>query len=311
MGKLAQTRKLIQEAKSLVQEFEQELTHEIEEYNLILEEVQVEKEALQATLQNMDGALEGIQNLPEVPLEPVIEVEGEELTQIAPPTPYTVEEPRIGSFAAKFWGLVTAILVFVGLGLVGAVMQKLTIAPQMIDMKFVEQAFGFYGALLVGNSPQAAWVGIAAAALVSLIVGWIAYLIVLNSAAAKNLQLAQQIYEEAKAYIQSHEPLLQKVKNLKVFLKESFQKVKGMKILGDEFVARVQRVRYFEGDDFEQYQPLSRDETMTLLQLKGKASALLQMRLVATQDGIAKEVEEFFERVGEDLQKIKEWIYRR
>ena len=311
MGKLAQTRQLIQEAKNLVQEFEQELTHEIEKYNLALQELQVQKETLQTTVENMDSALEGVEHLPEVAVEPVVEVEGEELQEITPPAPYTIEEPKIGSIAAKFWGFVTAILVFVGLGLVGAVMQKLTITPQMIDMKFVEQAFGFYGALIVGNTPQAAWIGIAAAALVSLIVGWIVYLIVLSSAAGKNLQLAQQIYEEAKAYIQSHEPLLQKVKNLKAFLQESVHKIKGIKILGDEFAMRVHRVRYFEGEDFEQYQPISKDETTTLLQLKGKAVALLQMRLVAIQEGIVQEVAQFFEGVGEDIEKIKEWIYRR
>ncbi len=310
MGKLAQTRKLIQEAKNLVQEFEQELTGEIEEYNLALEEVQVQKEALQTSLQNMETALEGIQNLPEVAVEPVVEVEGEELQEITPPAPYTIEEPKVGSFAAKFWGFIATILVFAALGLVGAVMQKLTIAPQMIDMKFIEQAFGFYGALIVGNSPQATWVGIGAAALVSLIVGWIVYLIVLNSAAAKNLQLAQQIYEEAKEYIQSHEPLLQKVKNLKAFLQESVHKIKGVKILGDEFAARVHRARFFEGEDFKQYQLLSRDEVSTLLQLRGKTLALLQMRLVATQEGIVPEVQEFFESVAEDIQRIKEWIYR-
>ena len=311
MGKLAQTRQLIQEAKNLVQEFEQELTHEIEKYNLALQELQVQKETLQTTVENMDSALEGVEHLPEVAVEPVVEIEGEELQEITPPAPYTIEEPKIGSFAAKFWGFVTAILVFVGLGLVGAVMQKLTITPQMIDMKFVEQAFGFYGALIVGNTPQAAWIGIAAATLVSLIVGWIVYLIVLSSAAGKNLQLAQQIYEEAKAYIQSHEPLLQKVKNLKAFLQESVHKIKGIKILGDEFAMRVHRVRYFEGEDFEQYQPISKDETTTLLQLKGKAVALLQMRLVAIQEGIVQEVAQFFEGVGEDIEKIKEWIYHR
>jgi len=310
MGKLAQTRKLIQEAKNLVQEFERELTKEIEEYNLALEEVQVQKEALQTSLQNMETALEGIQNLPEVAIEPVVEVEGEELSHVTPPSPYTVQEPTIGSFAAKFWGVIATIFVFAALGLVGAVMQKLTIDPQMIDMKFIEQAFGFYGALIVGSSSQAAWVGIGAAALVSLIVGWIVYLIVLNSAAAKNLQLAQQIYEEAKEYIQSHEPLLQKIKNLKAFLQESLHKMRGLRILDDEFGARVHRARFFEGEDFEQYQPLSRDEVSTLLQLRGKTLALLQMRLVATQEGIVPEIREFFESVAEDIQKIKEWIYR-
>ncbi len=310
MGKLAQTRKLIQEAKSLVQEFEQELTHEIEAYNLALEEVQVEKEVLEATMQNMDGALEGIQNLPELPLEPVVEVEGEELSKIAPPPPYSVEEPKVGSFAAKFWGFVTALLVFVGLGIGGAVMQKLTIAPDMIDLHFIEQAFGFYGKLIVGSSPQAPWIGISVAGLMALIIGLIVYLIVLNSTAAKNLRLARQIYDEVKEYIQKHEPLLQKVKNLKTFLQQSVRKIKGVKVLGDEFGARVQRVRYFEGDDFEQYQPLSKEETMKLLELKAKAAALVQMRLVATQEGIAKEVEEFFEEVEKEIEKIKEWIYR-
>ncbi len=310
MGKLAQTRKLIQEARELVREFEQELTKEIEEYNLTLEEIKVEKEVLQTSLQNMETALEGIQNLPEVAVEPVMEAEGEELSPVTPPSSYTVQEPTIGSFAAKVWGFIATLFVFAGLGLVGAVIQKLTIAPQMIDLKFIEQAFGFYGALIVGNSPQAVWVGIGAAALVSLIVGSIVYLIVLNSAAGKNLQQAQQIYEEAKEYIQSHEPLLHKIKSLKTFLQESLHKMRGLKILDDEFGARVHRVRFFEGEDFEQYQPLSRDEVSMLLQLRGKTLALLQMHLVATQEGIAEEVREFFENVGEEIQKIKEWIYR-
>ncbi len=310
MGKLAQINNLVQEAQTIVHEFEQELSERIESYNQSLEEFRLLQENIESTtIPHIQESLKGIQNLPEVALEPLIEAEGEELEEIPPVEHFDVQMPTSGTFAAKFWGFLVGLILFLGFGIVGAVMKKMTIAPNMIDMKFFEQAYGFYSDLITGSSHSAPYVGIVLTAAVSIVVGYLVYLLVLNKAAGKNLQKAKEIYEEAKAYIESKRPMLEMVKTFKEFLDKAIYNTKGSKLFGEEFASRTKRIRFFEGDDFEQFVDLSKKDVTTAKELEGTLEAIARIRLVQRDGFIVEEIVSFFDQVGDEIEKIRQRVY--
>ncbi|MRI58899.1 MAG: hypothetical protein C6H99_05265 [Epsilonproteobacteria bacterium] len=312
MGKLAKIRSLTEEAKNLVEEFQRDLNEAIEEYNAALKEFEVVKESVElSTLKEIDEALEGMEHLPQIPLKPVIECEDEGaiLREIEPEEPYEVEEPRSGTFAAKFWGFVVAVLLFLGFGAVGAYLKNLNLDLSMIDMKFIEQAYGFYSDLITGTSGSAPALGIVLAAAVSILVGYLVYLAFVGKAASMNLQRAEAIFEAAKSYVEQKEPFLHKVKTLKEFFQKALATLKSARIFGDEYEARAKRIRFFEGDDFEALSSPSKTDIIDLCYLKNDLEVIVASKPYEQNDMVAPEVVALFDDVDRDVAKIKQRIY--
>lgn len=310
MSKLAQIRSIVAEAKDMVEEVEREVVESVGEYNAALAEFESLKDSVSLSeLKEIKDALASIKNLPSQSTLDVIECE-ESLTHIDPPSPFEVKEPTSGTFAAKFWGFIVTILVFGGLGAVGAYFKNLNFDPTMIDMKFVEEAFGFYSDLITGSSGSAAALGIAAAALVSIISGYIVYWVMVNAAASSNLAKAQALFEEAKEYVKRQREFLERVNGWKGFLQKIIGTVKSAKVFSDELSAKVERIKFFEGDDFTNYQKSSKKDIEDLIKLNEELIAFAKIELCKEGEDIAQEVKSFFEQLERSVEDLKQRVYK-
>ena len=309
MSKLAQIRSIVAEAKEMVEEVEREVVESVGEYNLTLTELESLKESISLSdLHEMQDALSSIQNLPQEPAKKLAECE-DKLISIDPPQPYEVKEPKSGTFAAKFWGFMVALFTFMGLGILGAYFKKLNFDPSLIDMKFVEQAFSFYSDLLTGSSGSAAALGITAAGLVAVGIGYIVYWVMISAAASSNLSRAQALFEGAKEYVQQQREFLQHLKRWKEFLKKAVQTLKGAKLFSDELSAKVERIKFFEGNDYQKYRQNSQQDIADLIKLNHMLVAFVEMEICKKEDEIDQEVQKFFNELEKMVERIKQRVY--
>ncbi len=314
MSKLAQIRSITDEARELVEEFERELHESIEEFNATLAQFRSLRDSIAlGELEEMREALQEIENLPQIAMTPAISCEDEEklIKEIEQPRPFEIKEPKSGSFAAKFWGVVTAVVIFLAFGAVGAYFKKLNFDPAMIDMQFFEQAYGFYSELLTGTSGAAPALGIALSAIVAIAFGYLVYFIKINAAAKSNLERAKALFEAAKEYIKEQQPFLQKVRNLQDSLKKAIYALKGSKVFADEMSAKVERIKFFEGNDFNAYVPNSKKDIEDLLTLNDKLIAVVKMDVFVEGEDLAPEVKRFFEEVAQNVESVKARVYGR
>ncbi len=312
MGKLAEIKRLTEESRNLVEEFQRDLNEAIEEYNSVLREFEVIKESIElSTLKEIEEALDGMEHLPQISLKPVVECEDEEalLRELEPEKPYEVEEPRAGTFGAKFWGFITAVVVFLGFGAFGAYMKRLNFDPALIDMKFFEQSYGFFSDLLTGTSDSAPALGVVLAGGISILLGYFVYLALLNRAASQNLQRAEAIFEAAKEYVKEKEPFMQKVKGFREFFKKALETIKGARIFGDEFEAKVKRIRFFEGDDYEALSSGSQEDVKILCLLRNDLEVVVAMKPFEKDGAVASEVVSLIEDIEKDVESAKKRVY--
>ncbi|SMC08666.1 hypothetical protein [Nitratiruptor tergarcus] len=312
MSKLQQIQSITQEARELVEEFEKELNENIQEFNATLAEFKSLKDAIALShLEEMKEALSEIKNIPQIASTPIIECEDKEriVKEIEPLEPFEIKEPRSGTFGAKFWGVLTALIVFFGFGAVGAYFKKLNFDPNMIDLKFFEQAYGFYSDLFTGTSGAAPALGIAFSVLVAFIFGYLVYYLKMHAAASSNLERAKALFESAKEYVKQQQPLLAKVRNLKESLKKAIFAIKGSKLFADEMSAKVERIKFFEGDDFNNYVQNSKRDIEDLLILNDKLIAVVHTEIFAEDEDLAREVKQFFDEIKEVVEKIKGRVY--
>ncbi len=307
MSKLSQIKNIVQEAKELVEDVQSRLSEKIEEYNIAVTEYNDLKEAIAiGELGRIQKSLESLQNLPES-LE-VVAIECQEKVQtLEPQKPLEIEEPRSGTFGAKFWGFIVAVIIFLGFGAVGAYFKKLNF--DVIDMKFFEQAFGFYSDIITGTSGSAPVLGITIAGAIAIVVGYIVYLVLINKAAASNLERAQEIFEEAKNYAHDKEILMQQLQKIKEFLDSAIEELKAAKVFATEFSAKLERIKFFEGIDFENFAQPSKEDVQLLLGLKNALDTIVQSELCKEDEDISDEVKVLFENLGNEIEKLKRRVY--
>jgi len=309
MGKLAKIKELIQEAKELSREFQTELNEAIEGYNLKVDELAILKEDIAVTtLTQAKEVLGKIQNLPQSVTEPLIDVEDAEPLKALPlEEPLKIEEPKTGTFAAKFWGFIVFVLFFGAFGAVGAYMKHLNFAN--LDINSILEAFGFYSDLLTQSQGAAPVLGIVAAAVISFVVAFIVYKILINKAASVNLEKAEEILESVKSYVEDKKLLLEQVKSQKAFLEEFIITLKGAKIFDDEFVARTKRILFFEGEDYNIFSENSKKEVMILNELTNRLAVTVEQPLYIENGLLLRDVEEKISEFTNYVEKIKKVVY--
>ena len=307
MSKLSQIKNIVQEARELVEDIQSRLSEKVEEYNVAVTEYQDIKEAIAlGELKRISSDIETLQNLPESLEVAAIECQ-DKVQTLEPQKPLEIEEPRSGTFGAKFWGFIVAVVIFLGFGAVGAYLKKLNF--DVIDMKFFEQAFGFYSDIITGTSGSAPVLGIAIAGVIAIVVGYIVYLILINKAAASNLERAQEIFEEAKNYAHDKEILMQQLQKIKEFLDSAIEELKAAKVFATEFDARVERIKFFEGEDFENFTQTSKEDVQLLLGLKNRLDTIVKSELCKEEEDISEEVKALFEDLGNEIEKLKRRVY--
>ncbi len=310
---MEEIRRLVDEAKNMVEEFQRDLNEAIEEYNQSVREFDVLKESISfSTMREIDEALNGVSNLPNIVARPLVKSDNTEslLQQIDPVEPYELEEPNAGTFAAKFWGFLTALLTFLGFGVGGAYIKGLEIDPSKIDMNWFNKAYSFYSELITGTpNDSAPAFGLVLTGGISLLLGYLVYWLITNRAATQNLQQAQAIYEAAKEYIQQKQSLLERVLTFKQFFNKAIQTVRKIRVFGDEFQARAKRIRFFEGNDFSKMVPTSQQDIKDLLQIKNDLEVAMEVKPYEKDGKVAPEVARLFDEVSGDVEKVKKRVY--
>ncbi len=312
MSKLAQIRSIIQEARELIEEFRTDAVAAIEEYNANLASLTTLQESIALTdVPRIKENLNSFTGLSEQTLTPIIECEDSEslLAPADPLEPFEVEEPRRGAIAAKLWGVVAALAFFVILGIVGAVLQHLAIDPAQINAKQLLQSYALYKQFLPGMNASP-YIGVALAALVSILFGILVSWALLHKAATSNLAQAKALFEAAKEYVEANRPRIEHLKNLAAFLAEAKRNLEGLKVLGEEYEARAKRIRFFEGNDAAAITESSRKELARLQKLFDKLDALAQLQLCKSDEDVAQAVRELFEEAGKLVEETKKEIYR-
>ncbi len=312
MSKLAQIRSIVQEARELIEEFNFDAVAAIEEYNANLASLTTLQESVALTdVPRIKENLNSFTGLQEQTLTPIIECEDPDnlLAPADPLEPFEVREPRRGAIAAKLWGVVAALALFVILGIVGAVLQHLSLDPSQIDAKQLLQSYAFYKQFLPGMNASP-FIGVAMAALASILFGILVSWALLHKAAANNLTEAKALFEAAKEYVENHRPRIEHLKTLAAFLAEAKRNLEGLKVLGEEYEARAKRIRFFEGNDAAAISESSRKEIARLQKLFDKLDALSQVQLCKSGEDVDEAVRNLFEEAGKLVEETKEEIYR-
>jgi len=139
----------------------------------------------------------------------------------------------------------------------------------------------------------------------------VVYFVLINSAVNANLEKAKKIFEEAKEYAASQQSFLQKLRNLKEFFQSAAKTLKGSKLFADEFGAKAERIKFFEGDDFAKFVEQSKNDIRDLLALNDKLMAVVKSKIFTSGEDIAPEVKAIFKELEKTMLKIKERVYAR
>ena len=312
MNKLAHIRSIVQEARELIEEFRTDAVAAIEEYNANLASLTTLQESIALTdVPRIKENLNSFTGLSEQMFTPIIECEDPDNLLVSADAleSFEVVEPRRGAIAAKLWGVLAAIVLFVLLGIVGAILQHLMLDPSQMDAKQLLQSYAFYKQFLPGMNASP-YIGVAMAALVSILFGILVSWVLLHKAAAANLAQAKALFDAAKEYVETNRPRVEHLKTLAAFLAEAKKNLEGLKILGEEYEARAKRIRFFEGNDAAALSERSRKELARLQKLFDKLDALSQVQLCKSDEDVAQAVRELFEEAGKLVEETKEEIYR-
>lgn len=310
MSKIAKIKEIIKEAQELVDEVSRDVNEKVENYNLALEEFRVAKESIKlSAIDELQEAIEGIQNLPEAEFEPeIVEEEMEPLHELEPPKIYEVQEPKTGVFKAKFWGFVTFLVVLAAFVLTGAFMRHIDPLSFFGSQwrQSLEESFGFFSALITQSGDAGAAIGMVVSLAAAFGLGYLVYYLLLSQAATKNLARAQEVFEEAKHWSKEQRSFIEKLKNIVQFLQDANYTAKGLKLFGEEFGARVKRARFFEGEDFSTMSQHAKDEVQRAQQLHAKLSQLAALELYAKDYELALSVKEAIASAKSLLETLKE-----
>jgi hypothetical protein len=312
MGKIAQIKSIIDEAKEIVQECKKDLVESVEEYNLKLDEFNREKEIIKSsTIANVEDVLSKIENLPENPYEPeVIDEDLEKLSKASIGDIYEVDEPKSGFFKGKFYGFIAFLLSLVAFLAIGLYMKKYNLASIDFNQwqKYIEDGFGFYGSFILQDSNMQI-VGLALAIAVSFFIGYVVYLIVVLSAASTNLERAKEIFEEAKRWVEEKREFIEELKERISFLSLTNFNLKALRVFADEFESRVKRDMLFEKNDFNSYSKIAKEESITLLEIDGKLQRVVDFEIGLKDNKIANSVKAQVEELKDFVDNLKGKIY--
>ncbi len=306
MTKPAQIKKLIKDAKELIQTVTEQYNGMVEHYMLKKEEFEAVLNGIaNATLPRAKEALQNISNLPSVEVGNV-EIRGESLPEFHISEPMAIVEPTKGRVGAVFWSIMCGLLILVGFVGVGAIFAHLSF-EQILSRTFFEEAFSFYSSLIIGESHAAPALGVVVVLAVSGGIGALCYLILNYKAQSQNLKKAQIIYDSAKMYVQQKEEQIKQMQEILSFLQNAIFNLQGAKLFTEEFTAALFRIHFFEGDDFEAFAQKSKETTQHLMRL----IQILELahKEIFSQDDIAVEAKAFYEEMGKEVLKIKEEIY--
>ncbi|BCD68923.1 hypothetical protein [Nitratiruptor sp. YY09-18] len=312
MGKLAQIKELIDEAKSIVEETTADVSEAVASYNTKLEEIKVLQESLAShTLSQIESSLSNLQNAPELLYEPeVIEESMEILEPLQAPEPFEIQEPRAGLLQAKFWGFVTFLLTLVVLLGIGIFMRHISFAALQSNLEnTLSQSASFFSSLLVQSPHAGPAFGTVLILIVSLALGYGVYWILASKAARYNIAQAQNILEQAREWSHERREFLQKIQEVTKFLNDVLFALQGVKLFGEEFSARVKRARFFDGSDFTTLPTVAQGEVSTLQNIAAKAQNLAKLQLYAQDFIIAQSVRSAIDDAKALINSIKVKIY--
>ncbi len=310
MSRLAQIRSIVQEAKELAQEVGRDLGESVEEYNLALKEFESVQESIKlATVDELKEALAGLPK--EEIYEPEIVEEGEVLSELPEPQILEVEEPKEGLFRAKFLGFLSALVVFAASVLGGAVLKNIDLTQlQSSNLReSLEGVFSFYSSLITGSPHAGAAIGSVVIIALSLLVGYLVYLFLASGAAKSNLEIAKGMLNNVKEWSEEQRSFIEKLKNLTSYLHQSLQNMRGAKVFGEEFAARVKRARFFEGDEIEQMSDMARGEIEHAHKLLQTLASVAALKLYAKDWELSEHVKEQLEETGRFVEELKAQIY--
>ena len=312
MTKIAQIQKIVRESHELAEEIYQDLTESIQNYNIALEEFRTLQESLKlSTIDELRESLEGIENLPEEIYEPQIQEELDELTPLQEPKKFEIQEPKAGVLRAKFFGFFIFLLLLILL--VGVAIFMRHIDPLLIVSsqwrESLENVFGFYSSLILGSADAGAAMGVILVLVISFGAGFLVYYLMLQSAAKKNLAAAKALFEDVKNWAQEQREQIEKIKKVCEFLEDAIFTIKGCRLFGDEYGARVKRERFFEGDDFVKMSDIGKSEIQSAQSLLAKLTQLASLRLYAKDFEIAQSTRSILQDARSFLNSLKAKIY--
>ena len=312
MGKLAQIKELVQKSEELVDEVYKDLVEEVDEYNEMVQKLQMTQESIQlATLPNLQEAFEGMENLPEVPMEPQIEEDQESIKKLDIPRKYEIQEPRTGLFGAKLFGFLTFLIVGIGAFVVGAMMKKIDLMSMNGQnwRQSLEDVLGFYSSLITQSSDAGPALGSVVIAVAAIGGGYLVYFLLANSAASKNLTKAQEMYQSVKEWCEEQRSLIEKLRSLRMRLKDALYVLEGNRIFGEEFAARVKRVRFFDGDDYMNLSERPKEEVDSARLLLANLSSLAHQKFYIQDFALASSIQSILDEARTLMESIKEKIY--
>ncbi|BAF70954.1 hypothetical protein [Nitratiruptor sp. SB155-2] len=308
MSKSTKIKELIQKSKEVAQEIQQNFNEAVEEYRLAKEKFELLLQELEVgVLERAKKAVKSINGIPKQ-LSEDKESQKPQLPDFEFESEYTIVEPKKGNAGAVIWGIVTSIVIFVGFGLGGAILKGLNLSPDLLGRTFFEEAYSFYSSLIVGSSHAAPALGIAVSAAISILIGYVVYLLLKQKAVSQNLKKAQLIYDSAMAYTQNKQEEIEKISALMQFLKEASFHCEGAKWFLEEYTAKTNRIRFFEGNDFTSFCDISKEDVNTLLELMEKVDTTIHRNIIDHED-ILPEARKRYEDLGNYVLSIKERIY--
>lgn len=225
--------------------------------------------------------------------------------------PMHVAPVNDGTFTSYFTGFFGGTLITVlGMGIYGY--SKQIMPSQLAETETITQLLGLIGTEaqpmlggLFGPQMAAADLGTAviglSAGLLTLIFGFMAH----NKKATSNLNRAEQVRAEAEAKCKEYDALQTKEHNFADYVHTLSDTAETLQIFLDEYVARMRRIVHVEGNDYNAYNPVSKEEVHHTVDMYRQLRGLMKSRIVSADAAVLEEAKEELERTKALAEKME------
>jgi len=243
---------------------------------------------IQQTMRQFHQLFETIRNEPAIELAPPSETtiaqQLEPLYRKSEIPPVVIDNVKGGKGGAIFLALLAVVATVAAALGIGAVALGLPLKPEtFMQLPQVEKILAWLGGgaydLTLAN-PLYGAIGLGAAVIA---VWLIVYSIAMGKAAGNNLKKAEKAFDEAKTYAEEKRRYASSMETLAEALEKLARDYETFDIFLEEFNATLRRILHTEGEDYNNYRPLSQEKVRRAAECTAAMMPLLSIAVVTTE----------------------------
>ncbi len=303
------TTQLISEALKCVQNIEEELKKEIEEYNQAVTRFETLKdEVLSNAINDFQSIITQLENNDLVVVKDKEEFEKEETHQKKEFRLEDKKELAVPSFK-KFSRIVKSLIIFLvsfgAIAGVGIVKSGLDIKEPQAILQNIEKIILTLGSFIEAPFGDALTFGYLLLIGVPLVLAALYWLITGLIMEKKNYKKALEIYNEAKEYESQRVAEIEDIKESIGKFESFYENLKTLKIFLEEMNSKLRRILHLEGKDVKNFHEKSKKDLQTSKEIE---DAILEV-IVVNIDTDRKKFDKVLDECNEFIQEYKRKLY--